>query len=156
MGAVAAIGAVGSLAQAGLSAAGQIQAANARSAAQRRQAELERKQAEEVIKRSRINIQRAKLQAEELSGSQVSAFAASGVELSGSALIFIEEQAARAREEIADIQIDARQKAENIILGAEARERAASGLKSAALLGAGATIVGGVSSAARAGLGGIE
>ena len=142
------VAAAASLAGAGVSAHAQMQAGAARRDAARAQAEANRKQAEEVIRRSKINVQRAKVDAEDLQKQQLSGFAASGVELSGSALVFLEEQAARARQDIAEIQISARQKAQNIIAGADATELQGQREAAAAETAAFGTILGGIGGAA--------
>lgn len=145
---LAGVAIAGSLVGSGISAAGQVAAGKARSRAAREEAEARFAQADEVLRRADINVQRAQRQASELEGRQIGAFARGGVALAGSALMFIEETQARAREDIAEIRISARKNAENIVLGGKALEAQAGSIQSAANLGAFGTVFGGVAGAA--------
>lgn len=134
------IGAIGM----GFQIAGQMEAADAQADAARRQAYLQEQQADEVLRRATINVKQAQYEATKILAKQQSAFSKAGV--GGlSKLLFMEEAAARAKEDILNIQRDADYRAALLRSGAGALREGAGEIQGAMPIGVAGTLLTGTS-----------
>lgn len=107
-----------------------------------RQAEIQRIQADEVLRRADINVKAATEQFAALKDQQISAFAKSGVDAyQGSPLLFMEETARRAKRDIQNIRDEAGRKAQLILQGADNLANQAGDIRTAGYLNAGSTFL---------------
>ena len=136
----------------GMEAGAKLAAGDVEAQALENQAFLRREQANELLRRSELNIELSRSEGEKFKSEQVAAFAKSGVDVSfGSAVQLQAVTAAAITQDLLNQREEARQEARNIILGAEAQESAAGSVRSAAKISAVSGFVSGGSSAASAG-----
>lgn len=139
-GALIAVSALGTLANAG----SQIASANSRAEAARRDSFFKELQADEILSRARINKKRIARDGESFKSEQIAAFAGSGVDISGSALLALEETNRRITEALFDADRESQFKADQLRRGADVSRDLASDIKSAGFFGAlGTTLSGG-------------
>lgn len=122
---------------AGFSAGSQMDAADAAVDAARSQRAFNNEQAQEILRRSKINIEAKRKEALQLKGAQVQSFAKAGVDVSSvSALVAMESAAADYRQEIYEMGRDALWQARGIKLeGQFAVDRAKDAKKAAQIQG---------------------
>lgn len=137
-----------------LSAYGQIEGGEQRAAAARDEAANKRLQAEETLRRAQVKSEFMQKQGDQLLGSQASAYGHAGVELSGSALLTMEDTASSIRQEIEESQKEAAFRARQLQAGANFDDNNASDYQNAGYIGAGGTILTGAGSLYRANKGG--
>lgn len=113
----------------GLSIYAQQQEAEARAQQAKDQAGLKRQEAVEILERAKINTKALEQQGVELEASQKSAFAGGNVGLGASPLMFVEEQNAKVKDEIALLNREAQFRAGQLNQGASILTSEANSIK---------------------------
>ena len=131
-----------------ISAYGQYKSSKARATAMRAQADAKRLQAFELLERNEINVQRTREKGELFKAEQITAFAASGVEISeGTPLSVLEDTSAAISKNIADQKREAEFKAEQLFAGADIDTRLSKDVELAGTIGAVGTVAAGAGQA---------
>lgn len=125
---------------------GSIISGNERAKAARKQADLDDAQATEIERRAKVSEEFMLYQKDQEQGNAVSAFAKAGVDLSGSALLVLEEQAHWMQREIDEMSRAERYQAEQVRKGAQSARNAAGTYQTIGYLGAGGSLLRGVGS----------
>jgi hypothetical protein len=98
---------------------GQYQQGKSQSEAYAKQAAAKRIQAYDLLERADYNINQTKLEGEVFSDKQVASFVKSGVEVTGSALLALEETAYKISQNVINQRREADQKANALFMGAD-------------------------------------
>lgn len=98
---------------------GQYEQGKAQAEAYAQQAAAKRIQAYDLLERSKYNIQQTKLEGAVFAEKQVAGYVKSGVEMSGSALLALEETAYKLSENVINQKKEADAKAKALFMGAD-------------------------------------
>jgi hypothetical protein len=131
---MAAVPAILAIAGTGAQVAGSIVGGNARARAAEEGAKLKKLQADEVLKRSEINIRALQRQKRQLTGRQVSSFAKAGVDFSGSAIEVLDATEDQFKRDILSARREAAFKADQLRRGADIDTRLASDARAAGII----------------------
>lgn len=140
---------VGGLMLAGtlLSTIGQIKQARAKRQQAEAVASMKREQGDEIMKRAELNIEEVGKQGQSLKGSQVGGFAKAGVELSGSALLVLQDTAQRVAGKQRNIRYQAEWEQSRLEREAGIESAFGAQLEKAGKVGAVGTLLGGTAQA---------
>lgn len=118
----------------GLKAAGQIEANKSEAAAHRINAAFMREQSKQALRKSKLEQNAFDIESRQFLGSKISAFAKSGVTMSGSALLKIAESKANISNEFNQIVANGKANAEAYLFKAKQMEDEASRVSNMSLL----------------------